>query len=102
MSSNVSAMEVSFVDVGHAVVFMACRNASPQIACVWDVATTLPTCGRLHCSRSCTLVQRNAGGEPANTRYGAIGQAGLPVAEHLSGHLRFAPETEAGRELRAH
>ena len=61
MSSNVSAMEVSFVDVGHAVVFMACRNASPQIACVWDVATTLPTCGRLHCSRSCTLVQRNAG-----------------------------------------
>ena len=31
------------------------------------------TCGRLHRSRSCTPVQRNAGDEPANTRMLATG-----------------------------
>ncbi len=55
-----STREIFLVDVGHATVFVACRNVATQTAGVRTLVATF-TCGRLHRSRSCTLVQRNAG-----------------------------------------
>ncbi len=72
------------VDVGHATDLVACRNVTTLIAGVHNPASTL-TCGRLHRSRSCTPVQRNADASPRT-----------PGCQHLVRPPSLAQDTYPG------